>query len=127
MKKKMIKLLEIYAKEEINLFKKTDKERALIHEYEWDNEILDTSILFEVELLSMEISGFASSILEADFTRCKQTISSLTEKSIYDNKIILDWLIKENTILIYHNYYMYILFLENYRSLVIKACQIHDK
>ena len=125
MLKKNINLISIYADIDYSLFKKTAKDRGLISKYEWDNGI-DNSILAQIELLDPEISGYASSFAKGNFTRCDQTLDSLRKKSIYDNEIILNWLTLENTIK-YPDYYVYILFLENYRSLVVKVCEEVNK
>ena len=121
MLEKNINLISIYDDILYSLFKKTAKDRGLIAKYEWDNDI-NNSILAQIELLDPEIAGYASSIVKGNFTRCEQTLDSLRKKSIYDNEIILNWLTLENTIK-YPDYYVYILFLENYRSLVVKVCE----
>ena len=117
-----IKCIILFEKENLHFFKNTAKDEKLIHKYEWDNNITDGSVFFEIELLSLEIAGYSSSLTKEDFSRCEQTLASLTKKSIYDNEIILNWLTEEN-INKYPDYYIYILFLENYRILVIKTCE----
>ena len=119
MLEKNIILITIYAEIDYSLFKKTAKDRGLISKYEWDNGI-NNSILAQIELLAPEISGYASSIAKGNYTRCEQTLDSLRKKSIYDNEIILNWLTLEHTVK-YPDYYVYILFLENYRS-VLSQC-----
>ena len=117
-----VTIVLLYKKEASRFFKKAKKEEKLILKYEWEHEILDKSIFFEIELLSSEIAGYASSLEKGNFTRCEETLTSLSVKSIYDNEVILNWLTLEN-ITKYPDYYVYILFLENYRSLVVKVCE----
>ncbi len=117
-----VTIVLLYKKEASRFFKKAKKEEKLILKYEWEHEILDKSIFFEIELLSSEIAGYASSLEKGNFTRCEETLASLSVKSIYDNEVILNWLTLEN-ITKYPDYYVYILFLENYRSLVVKVCE----
>lgn len=124
--KDYIKLLSLYKNESFQFFKNTEKDRRLIHEYEWDSVDINTSILFEVELFSLDIYGYVSSLTEKNFSRVEETISSLEKKSIYENKIFLQWLSSEN-IVKYPDYYIYILFLENFRILTIKTCHEYLK
>jgi len=126
MLKNYIELLMVYKIESFNLFKNTKEDRKLIHEYEWDNIDINNSILFEVELFSMDIYGYASSLTEDNFSRVEETINSLEKKSIYKNKIFLLWLSSEN-IVKYSDYFMYILFLENFRIAVIETCHEYRK
>ena len=122
MLKTNINLISINKDINLYLFKKTTKDRGLINKYEWDYDLHDISILAEIEILAPEIAGYASSLEKGNFTRCEETLASLSVKSIYDNEIILNWLTLENMTK-YPDYYVYILFLENYRSLVVKVCK----
>ena len=121
-----IKCIILFEKENLHFFKNAAKDEKLIHKHEWDNNITDSSVFFEIELLSSEIAGYSSGIVKEDFSKCEQALTSLKVKSIYDNQIILQWLSSEN-IVKYPDYYMYILFLENYRILVIKTCEEYEK
>jgi len=121
-----VDIISLYKKEALRFFKKNTKDEKLILKDEWDHDIVYNSIFFEIELLSSEIAGYASSLVKSDFTRCEETLTSLTIKSIYDNEIILNWLNLEN-IVKYPDYYAYILFLENYRILLLKACTAYLK
>ena len=118
-------LLTLYYNNNI-LFKNCKKDREKIHKYEWENDLSDFSILFEVELLDGFLHGFVCDIVDNKYERINETIEAFSKKSIYDSKIILDWLTEEN-ILKYPAFYNYLLFLENLRVLTLKVCVYINK
>ena len=113
-------MIKDYINQTIIYYKKSSKERGTIHEYNWDNDIHDDSILFEMVSLSSYIVGYATSVQKGKEARFQEVVDNLLPKSIYNSSIIVNWLTQEN-IKQYPNYFNYILLIENLRILTIHA------
>ncbi len=119
-------VIENYIEQTIIYYKRASKERGEIHEYNWDNDIHDDSILFEMVSLSSYITGYATSAKKGKHERFQEIVDSLSPKSIYNSSIIVNWLTQEN-IEQYPNFFNYIILVENLRILTISACSHYLK
>jgi len=120
---KYYKIVKKFDKQDLIFFKKIAKDKKNIHKFEWNNKILKTSILFEIELLHMDIRGYSTRVLKKNCSEYDIIKKLLVNKSIFDSKIIISWLNSNNNFK-YNNFYYYILFLESYRLMIIKLCNV---
>lgn len=108
-----------------NCFLKSASDRKTLHDFEWESEKGDPSVLGEVEVRADTVSGIARSLQKRNPRNILSTIRILQENSIYRSNTIKSWLIKNSSQFYY--FVNYIIAVENLNSNTIELLENKSK